>query len=483
MSDLWFKPAHELAALIRSKQLSPVELLDVCLRRIEETNPTLNAWTGMRAEEAMADARGIEALIVRGEDPGPLAGLPFGVKELDDLAGFPSTHASLPYKDNHPDRDSIEVERLKKAGAIALGKTNSPEFGYTAFTKNLIWGITRNPWNPERTPGGSSGGSSAAVASGQVPFCTASDGGGSIRIPACWTGCFGMKVSFGRVPIGPRKMLGWNDTSVHGPMVRTVRDAALYIDAVTGSHEADPNALPHPGYRYGDILEQLPKGLRIAWSPTLGYATVEPDVLREATEAARTFQQLGYAVEEVDRVLDDTGLIWGRVSGAEVYAEIYDKLPEHREDFGRAFLRGTEMAKNITPPKYGMAQRVRAKLVNQLWHFFEKYDLLLTPTLPIEAIDARGRWPTQIAGKSIENPLHAVAFTYPFNLSGHPAASVRAGFSDNGLPVGLQIVAPRHRDDLVLQAAYAYERARPWNDRWPVEIATSERYERGTVIV
>ena len=470
MSDLWFKPAHELAALIRSRQLSPVELLEASLQRIEETEPTLNAWTGMRREEAMQEARDIGERIARGEEVGPLAGLPFGVKELDDLAGFPSTHASLPYKDDYPERDSIEVERLRKAGAIALGKTNAPEFGYTAFTKNLIYGVTRNPWNPERTPGGSSGGSSAAVAAGQVPFCTASDGGGSIRIPACWTGCVGMKVSFGRVPIGPRQMLGWNDTSVHGPMVRTVRDAALYIDAVVGTHEADPNCLPHPGFSYADVLDKLPKKLRIAWSPDLGYAAVEPDVLRECVEGVKAFEKMGYPIDEVRHVFDDTGLIWGRVSGAEVWAHIYERVKTHREEFGRSFLRGAEMTKSITPERYGKAQKVRAKLVNQLWHFFENYDLLITPTLPMEAIDARGVWPTEIAGKHIENPLHVVAFTYPFNLSGHPACSVRAGLSDNGLPVGLQIVGPRHRDDLVLQAAHAFEQARPWNDVWPRQV-------------
>jgi aspartyl-tRNA(Asn)/glutamyl-tRNA(Gln) amidotransferase subunit A len=469
-SELNFKPAHELAQLIRTKQLSPVELLQACLDRIEETEPTLNAWVGMRPEQAMDEAREIEAKIARGEEAGPLAGLPFGVKELDDLAGFPSTHASLPYKDNYPERDSVEVERLRTAGAIALGKTNSPEFGYTAFTKNLLFGITRNPWNPERTPGGSSGGSSAAVSSGQVPFCTGSDGGGSIRIPACWTGLFGMKVSFGRIPMAPREMLTWGDTSVHGPMVRTVRDAAMYIDAVNGTHEADPTCLPRPPYNYADILEGLPKKLRIAWSADLGYALVEPDVVRECLDGVRAFRDMGHEVEEVDQIFDDTGIIWGQLGGAETYAFIYDKIAEHRDEFGRSFLRGTELAKKVTWQRYGDAQRARSKLVQQLWHFFEQYDLLLTPTLPIEAIDARGAWPTKIAGKKVRNPLHVVAFTYPFNLSGHPAASVRAGFSDSGMPVGLQIVGPRHRDDLVLQASYAYEQARPWNDRWPVQV-------------
>lgn len=469
-SELNFKPAHELAGLIQSKQLSPVELLQACLDRIEETNGTLNAWVGRRPEVAMEEARVLEGRIAKGEDVGPLAGLPFGVKELDDLAGFASTHASKPFRDNFPERDSVEVERLRGAGAIALGKTTSPEFGYTAFTKNLLTGITRNPWNPEKTPGGSSGGSSAAVSSGQVPFCTGSDGGGSIRIPACWTGLFGMKVSFGRIPIAPRDMLGWIDTSVHGPMVRTVRDAAMYIDVTNGTHEADPTSLPRNSFNYADVLEQLPKKLKIAWSPTLGYANVERDVARETANAAKAFEEMGHSVELVEAPIDDTGSMWSVIGSAETYAFIHDKIEDHRDDFGRSFLAGTETATKVTWDRYGRAQKRRAALVQKLWHFFEKYDLLLTPTLPVEAIDARGGWPQWIDGKPVENPLHVVAFTYPFNLSGHPASSVRAGFSDNGLPVGLQIVGPRHRDDLVLQASYAFEQARPWNDRWPVQV-------------
>jgi aspartyl-tRNA(Asn)/glutamyl-tRNA(Gln) amidotransferase subunit A len=253
-------------------------------------------------------------------------------------------------------------------------------------------------------------------------------------------------------------------------MVRTVRDAAMYIDVANGTHEADPTSLPRPAYNYTDILEDLPKKLRIAWSPDLGYAVVEPDVLRECLKGVQAFRDMGHEVEEVRSVFEDTGSMWSRLGSVETYAFIYDKIEEHREDFGRSFLSGTELATRITWEKYGRAQKQRSKLVQSLWHFFEKYNLLLTPTLPIEAIDARGAWPTKIAGVELENPLHVVAFTYPFNLSGHPAASVRAGFSDNDLPVGLQIVGPRHRDDLVLQASYAYEEARPWNDRWPVKV-------------
>jgi aspartyl-tRNA(Asn)/glutamyl-tRNA(Gln) amidotransferase subunit A len=412
-SELNFKPAHELADLIHSKQLSPVELMQACFDRIDETNEVLNAWTGMRdRDELLAEAKEIGDRIAGGDDPGPLAGLGFGVKELEDLKGFPSTHASVPFRDDYPEWDSTEVTRLKAAGAIAMGKTNAPEFGYTAISKNLLFGVSRNPWNPERTPGGSSGGSSAAVASGQVPFCTGSDGGGSIRIPCSWTGMPGLKCSFGRIPTGPKKMLGWGDTSVLGAMVRTVKDIALFMDQVVGTHEADPNSLPHPGYSYVGVLDRPPKDLKIAWSPDLGYANIEPYVRRECLNGVKAFDEMGYDITEVDHVFDDLEGIWGRISSTETYATIYDKLPEYHDRFGHAFLEG----------------------------------------------------------KPLAHPLHVVPFTPPFNISGHPAITVRTGFSDNGLPIGLQIVAPRHRDDLALQAAYAFEQARPWNDNWPVEI-------------
>ena len=474
MSDLWFTPAHELAQQIRSGALSPVELMEACLARIDETNPVLNAFIAMRPEQALADARAMAERIAHGEDPGPLAGLPLGVKELEDVDGFPSTHASVPFKDHRPRWDSVQVERLRAAGAIVLGKTNAPEFGSATFTKNLLFGVTRNPWNPERTPGGSSGGSSAAIASGMVPLATASDGGGSTRIPACYTGCYGLKPSFGRVPRGPFKMLTWSDTVCLGPITRTERDAALYLDAVVGPHPSDPDSLPHPGISYVNILEGLPPRLRIAFSPTLGFARVQPDVMREVREAVRVFEKLGHTVEELKEGFPDPGLAWAAVAGGETYAEIAHLIDEHRTEFGRGLLAGVERVRDLTPAQYGGAQRARAELVNFLWRLFERYDLLLTPTLPTEAFGAKGSMPAEIDGQPVENPLALIAFTYPFNLSGHPAATVRAGFTDAGLPAGLQIVAPRHREDLVLQASYAYERERPWNHHWPREITAVE---------
>jgi Asp-tRNA(Asn)/Glu-tRNA(Gln) amidotransferase A subunit family amidase len=475
MSELWFKPAYDLARQIRSGALSPVELMEACLARIDATNPVLNAFIALRPEEALADARAMADRIARGEDLGPLAGLPLGVKELEEVEGLSFTHGSVPFKDNRAQWDSVQVERLRAAGAIVLGKTNAPEFGFAPFTKNLLFGVTRNPWNPARTPGGSSGGSAAAIAAGMVPIATGSDGGGSVRIPACYTGCYGIKPTFGRVPRGPFEMLTWSDVVAYGPITRTVRDAALYLDAVVGAHPSDPDSLPHPGVSYVETLERLPQRLRIGWSPTLGYARVQPDVMREVLQAVSVFEKLGHHVEEMQESFPDPGLVWATVASGETYAEIAHLLEGHRSEFGRGFLAAAERVRDLTPDKYGAAQRARAGLVNFLWRLFERYDLLLTPTLPTEAFDARGRTPPEIDGQPLLNPLLLVAFTYPFNLSGHPAATVRAGFTDAGLPAGLQIVGPRHREDLVLQASYAYEQARPWNDRWPREIPALEQ--------
>jgi len=467
MADLPFMPAHEIARRVHRKELSPVDVVEAALRRIEEVNPQLNAFVCLRAEDALAEARVQADRLARGNDPGPLAGLPFGVKDLEDAAGLPTTYGSLPFKGNLVDHDSVQVARLKAAGAIVLGKTNAPEFGYTALTKNLVYGVTRNPWNLERTPGGSSGGSAAAIASGMVPLATASDGGGSIRIPACFVGAFGLKPNFGRIPIAPRAMLHWTDTSVYGPITRTVRDAALYMDAVVGPHPLDPDSLPHPGYAYAAILEQLPKRLRFAFNPTLGYANVQRDVMRNVEAAVQVFRDLGHLVEVVHDELPDLGVEWAGISGAEVYAELADKIEPHRAEFGRSFLAGIERAKQVAAERMGRIYRLRQRLNEAIAAVFERCDLLLTPTLPVEAWAAGGPFPSEINGEPIASPLGAVAFTYPFNLSGHPAGTIRAGLTDARLPCGLQIVAPRHREDLVLQAAHAYEQVRPWNDRWP----------------
>jgi Asp-tRNA(Asn)/Glu-tRNA(Gln) amidotransferase A subunit family amidase len=470
MPDLLTASATDLARAVRRGELSPVELVQAALDRIAAANPAVNAFVALRAEGALADARALERRRAAGDDVGPLAGVPFGVKDLEDVADLPTTFGSVPFKDYRPGADSVQVARLKAAGAIVVGKTNTPEFGYTGLTKNRLFGVTRNPWNLERTPGGSSGGSAAAIAAAMVPLVTASDGGGSVRIPASYVGAFGMKPSFGRVPVGargPGAMLPWIDTVCYGPITRTVRDAALFLDAVVGPDPRDPAALPAPGVSYAATLADLPRRLPIAVSATLGYARVQSDVAREFETAVGAFRELGHRVDVIDDALPDVGVEWGLISAAEDYALLAPGLETHRDQFGRAFLAGLERGKEVTAEFVGRAQRKRALLHEQLARIFARYALLLTPTMPTEAFAAAGPFPRAINGEPIRTALGAVAFTYPFNFSGHPAATVRAGFTDAGLPAGLQIVGPPRRDDLVLQAAFAYEQARPWNDRWP----------------
>jgi aspartyl-tRNA(Asn)/glutamyl-tRNA(Gln) amidotransferase subunit A len=467
MSELYWKPAHELAAMIRNREIKAAELMEATIRRIEQTNPKLNAFCALRADDALADARALDARIARREDVGPLAGLPLGVKDLEDAAGLVTTFGCKPFKNNLAKSDSIQVERLKAAGAIVIGKTNAPEWGYTAFTKNLLFGVTRNPWNLERTPGGSSGGSSAAISGGVVPIVTGSDGGGSVRIPACFTGCYGLKTSYGRIPHNMALgMQQWNDTSVHGPITRTVRDAAIFMDAVVGYHPHDQDSLPHPGISYAATLDQLPKKLRIAFHPDFGQL-VQRDVAREIAKAAAVFKDLGHDVTTIDDPVPDTGRAWMQVGASQGYASLYEYFEKHHDDFGRAFIAGSEGAPRVTWKHYGAAYRRRHEFNNWCQRVFERFDLLLCPVLPIEAFPAKGPMPTEINGQPLKDALGAVVFTYPFNLSGHPGASVRAGLTDAGLPCGLQIVAERHRDDLVLQASHAYEQARPWNNKWP----------------
>lgn len=456
--DLDFAPAHELAALIRSRELSPVDLMERSLARIEERNPTLNAFVEVDAESAMEQARALEARLAAGEEVGPLAGLPLGVKDLENAAGFVTTKGSRLYRDNRVDFDDAHVARLRAAGAIVVGKTNTPEFGHIPFTDNELFGSTLNPWNLERTPGGSSGGSSAALASGMVPLATASDGGGSIRIPACYTGLYGLKPSQGRTPIAPRPMPTWLSISCYGPLTRCVRDAAIYLDVVAGPHPEDPESLPPPDVSYTDTLDEpLPK-LRIAFNETLGVTRVQRDVLREVRAAAEAFAGMGHEVEENRDEIPEMGGWWARVSAFQSLGQEWDNFSTRHDEFTARYIRQLDRALEVGPSDFQEFLRRRGELVSWTARLFERYDLLLTPTLPTEAFAPAGPIPREIEGER----ANAIAFTYPFNFTGHPAASVPAGLTDAGLPCGLQIVAPRHRDDLVLRASRAYEQARPF---------------------
>jgi aspartyl-tRNA(Asn)/glutamyl-tRNA(Gln) amidotransferase subunit A len=458
----------ELSDAIRAKRLSPVELMAATLERIDATHDHLNAIVAQRDEEELvAEARRAEDRAARGEAR-PLEGIPLGVKDLEDAAGLVTSQGSLVFRDHVASQDSIQVERLKRAGAIVVGKTNAPEFGHTAITKNLLFGTTRSPWDPERTPGGSSGGSAAALAGEILPLVTASDGGGSVRIPASFTGAFGLKPSFGRIPNGPSPQWSHGMTVVLGPITKTVEDAALMLDQVVGHDPRDPSSLPHPGLSYLSVLDRpLPRGLRLGWSPDLARAVVQSDVAAVVEDAARTFERLGFSLTEVSGGPPDLSSYWGLLSSWEIAAKLGPLMEQRAADFSRSFLEGLRFATGITPAWWGEMARGRAEVVAWCARVFGECDLLLTPTVPYDPPPAKGPFPAETEGR--KQPTAGVAsFTIPFNMSWHPAATLRAGLSRAGLPVGLQIVGPLQREDLVLQAARAFERERPWHPHWPM---------------
>lgn len=466
MKELLHRPLTHVVRLLQSRELSPVELLRATLDRIAATRETLNAFAEVGdGDRLLTEARAAEARIARGEGR-PLEGIPLGVKDLEDAQPYRTTYGSVPFREHLPATDSVQVERLRAAGAIVVGKTNAPEFGYTAITKNLIHGASRNPWNLDHTPGGSSGGSSAAIAGGIVTLATASDGGGSVRIPGSFTGCFGLKVSFGRIPHGPDDLWTMDDTAVHGPLTRTVEDAALHLDCVVGAHPLDPNSLPRPDLSYRAVLRDLPPGLRLGFSPDLGYAVVQSDVAEVVAKAARSFAELGHSVELLEGGPPEPGEDWGLSNAWELLARLAPLLPEREADFGRGFLSGVKLGRHMDAERWGAFRRRREELNRWCAATFSRFDLVLTPTVPYDPPLARGPLTLEVEGR--RQPVANVgSFTMPFNLSWHPAATVRAGFSRAGLPVGLQIVGPRHRDDLVLQAAWAFEQAHPWAESWP----------------
>jgi aspartyl-tRNA(Asn)/glutamyl-tRNA(Gln) amidotransferase subunit A len=466
MKSIHYMSAHELVGLVRTRELSPVEVMKETLDRIEAVNPLINAFVAMRAEEAIQEAKELESRIASGVDPGPLAGIPVGVKDLEDVEGMVTSFGSIPYKENLSDHDSVQVARLRRAGAIIVGKTNTPEFGFTGFTKNRLYGVTRNPWDRERTPGGSSGGSAAAVAAGMVPLATGSDAGGSIRIPACYSGCFGLKPTYGRIPLGPVKRLYTTRTWTLGPLARTVEDAALYLDCTAGAHPADPDSLVRSSFSYMEALKKRPGGWKIGFSPALGYARVQKEVMAMVEKAAASFEAMGHHVDIWNGALPDVSQAWSDLMNWELYGQLHHDLGRIRSELGRTLVQSLESAKELTIHDHLRIQEIRTALNRVLWEAFDRFDLLLTPAMPTEAFGAKGPPPAEIDGRPIPL-LGAVAFTYPFNLSGHPAATVRVGLTQSGLPAGLQIVGPRHRDGRVLQAAYLYGQAFPWDDHWP----------------
>jgi aspartyl-tRNA(Asn)/glutamyl-tRNA(Gln) amidotransferase subunit A len=460
---LAYLSAIDLADLIRRKQVSPVEIVEALLNRIERLNPRLNAYCVVTADAARTAARAAEAAVLRGDPLGPLCGVPFSVKDLVLTRGVRTAFGSRIYEHHIPDEDAPVVERLIAAGAVMVGKTTTPEFGWKGATDSPLTGISRNPWDLTKTPGGSSGGAAAAVAAGLAPLAVGTDGGGSIRIPASFCGVFGLKPTCGLVPVYPAPNTG---TLSHvGPMTRSVRDAALMLQVLAGPDDRDPLSFPATGVDFTGELDEGVRGLRVAWSPTFGYAKVAPEVRALAEAAARRFQDLGCHVEEVERVFADPDPIWAALFYAGVAARLQPFLAEWRDRMDPGLLEVVEEGNRLSGVELTKATFARAAFYQEVRQFFHRYDLLLSPTLAVPPFTAGTERPPDYPAGS---RLSWVAFTYPFNLTGHPAATVPCGFTADDLPIGLQIVGRRLQDGLVLRASAAFEASMPWAGRQPV---------------
>jgi aspartyl-tRNA(Asn)/glutamyl-tRNA(Gln) amidotransferase subunit A len=459
MAEIADLTAADLLRLYRRRELSPVEVTRDALARIERFNPVINAFLLVDAEGALAAAARSEARWAKAEPQGLVDGVPATVKDNVWLKGWPCRRGSAVTDDKPVGADAPSAARLRENGAIILGKTTLPEFGWIGVCHSPLTGITRNPWDLDRTPGGSSGGAAAAALLNLGWLHLGTDGAGSIRIPAAFTGVFGIKPHYGRVPAYPASP--FSVLAHQGPLTRTVSDAALMLSVISGPDERDMTAwnTPAPDFRIG--LEDGVRGLRIAWSPRLGYVDrIDPEVEAAAAAAAQVFADLGAQVEAVDPDLPDSGetirTIWGATS-----ATIVDAIPER--DRGRmdpGFVRLAADGRRYGLADYLAAYTRRAEFANAMARFHERYDLLLTPQMAVPAFAVGLEAPADgsYGGAWIEwSP-----FTYPFNLTQQPAASVPCGFTSDGLPLALQIVGPARNDALVLRAARAFEGARPF---------------------
>ena len=450
------------ADAVRRGEVSAVEVLDECLAAIGAANPSLQAFIHLDPELARREAQRVDDAVARGDDPGPLAGVPFGVKDLEDCAGMPTSHGSLLYKGRPPvEHDSVHVGRLRAAGAVPVGKTAAPEFGATCYTSTPAWGTARNPWDPARTPGGSSGGSGAAVAAGMVPFCTASDGGGSTRIPAAFCGLVGFKPSFGRIP---HERGAPSQTSVYGALTTTVADAARHLDVAAGPDDRDRTSLPPAGVVYERVVEELDvRGLRAAWSVDLGFAVVDPQVAAAAEAAAHALvDAAGLTLVDRPVVLTNPMDIWILLGAVDLWHDIEKGMwPDRSDDFDIYARLAYQSTGEFTAKRLTHVQQRRTAIDEELAVLYRDIDVLLTPTTAVPAFEAEGPLPTTIAGQGVF-PGMAVPFTMPGNLCWNPAVSVPAGLTSDGMPVGLQVMGRRHADDVVLRLARVLEQARPW---------------------
>ena len=463
--ELAFTPAYRLIEMMRRRELSPVELMELTLRRIEEINPKLNAYLTVAGESAMEGARKAEKALMSKADVGLLHGIPVSIKDLNATKGIRTTFGSVAYKDFIPESEGTLLKRLKAAGAIIIGKTNTPEFGMAGSTENKIGDACRNPWNTEMTSGGSSGGAAAGVAAGISPLAQGSDGGGSVRIPASFCGVFGLCPGYGRVP---KDVASWgvSHVSSYGPITRNVRDAALMMNVIAGPDGIDYTCIKTSPPDYIKAIEGKLKKLKIAWSPDLNYGIkVDTEVRSMVESSADVFVEQGHELEEAAPVTDMPFDVWDVAIASRYYLPFGFVLEKHGNDIMDYTKLAMECGRDISGVEVAKAWEQIEKFRGMMEDFFQKYDLLLTPTAAIPAFPVGQQ--NRKYGRGFMNwPFFP--FTCVFNLTGNPGATVPCGFSSSNLPVGLQIIGRRGDEATVLQAAAVFEAVRPWADKYPL---------------
>ena len=454
--EICFLTATEIARLIRTKELSAIEVMEAHLAQIEGVNPKVNAIVTFLPEQALEQARAADVALGKGEDVGPLHGLPVAHKDLTLTKGIRTTFGSLAFKDFIPQEDGLIVERLKKAGAITVGKTNTPEFGAGAQTYNEVFGETLNPYDTGRTCGGSSGGAAVALACGMIAIADGSDMGGSLRNPANFCNVVGFRPSLGRVPAWPR-YVGWFTIDVEGPLARTVQDTALMLSAIAGPDARSPIAISEPGRLFSQPLERDFKGVRVAWSRDLGGLPVDPRVTKVIEGQRQVFENLGCRLDNCEPDFtnaDEIFKVWRAWHFELVLSEL---LETHRDKLKDSVIWNIEEGLKLSGPQIGQAERRRTELYHRVRKFMETYEFLILPVNQVPPFDVKQRYIQEINGEKLETYIDWMKSCYYISTIGLPAISVPCGFTTDGLPVGVQIVG-RHQDDLgVLKLAYAFE--------------------------
>jgi amidase len=465
-TDLTFHTARDLAAAIRAREVSAVEVVSAHLAAIDRVDPAVNAMVTRIDEAALEAAREADAALARGDEIGPLHGLPVAHKDFTQTAGVRTTLGSPLFADWVPEADALPVERLKRAGAISVGKTNTPEFAAGSQTYNAIFGATLNPYDTSRTCGGSSGGAAVALACGMVPIADGTDMGGSLRNPASYCNVVGLRPSPGRVPAWPSP-IPWHPFIVSGPMARTAGDVALMLSAMAGPDDRSPVALTEPGETFAGPLERDFTGVRVAWSRDLGGLPVEPAVTAVLDAHRDVFTTLGCEVVDGEPDFADADMVFKTWRAWIFELLLGEHLDRNRDKLGEDVIWNIEQGRGLSGADLGVAEKAHTALYHRVREFMGEHEFLLAPVVQLPPFDVNEPWPREIAGERMETYIDWMKSCYFISAVGLPAASVPCGFTDDGLPIGLQIIG-RHRDDLgVLQFAHAFEQATGYHERRP----------------